>query len=250
MSAPTPKLWQYNFSNYNEKARWALDHKRIPHRRRTLMPCEPRALAFSARGTLPTLDIEGKRYRDSTEIIAALERIQPDPPLYPSDPELRRRALALEDHFDEETGHAMRRALFWEVRDQRSYMVDFISRGQPAPLRALLKAGFPVGWAYVRRRYTFTDEAANTAWGELERALDLIETERDGGPYLVGETFTVADLTAAALLWALPWPPEFPYELPAFPPTPRLDELRAHPAVTWLGGIYSRHRPPSAEISG
>src|SRR5680860_1119883 len=86
----TPRLWQYNFSNYNEKARWALDHKGIAHRRRTLMPCEPRALAFSARGTLPSLDIEGQRYGDSTEIIAALERIQPDPPLYPEDPELRK----------------------------------------------------------------------------------------------------------------------------------------------------------------
>ncbi len=248
MISKTPRLWQYNFSNYNEKARWALDVKGIPHRRRTLMPGEPRAFLFSARGTLPILDIEGQRYGDSTEIIAALERIQPDPPLYPQDPELRERALALEDHLDEETGHAMRRALFWEVRDDRSYMVDFITQGQPAPLRALMKATFPVGWVYVRHRYAFAQDTADAAWGEIEAALDLIETERDGGPYLVGETFTVADLTASALLWPLAWPPEFPYELPAFPHSQRLEQLRAHPAVAWIGGIYARHRPPSAEI--
>ncbi len=30
----TPVLWHISFSNYNEKARWALDYKRVAHRRR------------------------------------------------------------------------------------------------------------------------------------------------------------------------------------------------------------------------
>ena len=29
-----PVLWHYTFSNYNEKIRWTLDHRRIPHTRR------------------------------------------------------------------------------------------------------------------------------------------------------------------------------------------------------------------------
>ena len=33
-----PVLWQFKYSHYNEKARWALDFKRIPHRRRSLLP--------------------------------------------------------------------------------------------------------------------------------------------------------------------------------------------------------------------
>ena len=37
-----PVLWQLELSHYNEKVRWALDHKRIPHRRRALLPaCTP-----------------------------------------------------------------------------------------------------------------------------------------------------------------------------------------------------------------
>ena len=32
------ELIQFPYSHYNEKVRWALDHKRVPHRRRNLLP--------------------------------------------------------------------------------------------------------------------------------------------------------------------------------------------------------------------
>ena len=55
---------------------------------------------------------------DSTEIIGALERRHPDPSLYPEDPVERRRALDLEDYFDEELGPPLRLLGFHEmVRD-------------------------------------------------------------------------------------------------------------------------------------
>jgi glutathione S-transferase len=41
---------------------------------------------------------------DSTRIIEVLERRYPDPALYPSDPDERRRALEIEEFWDEELG--------------------------------------------------------------------------------------------------------------------------------------------------
>ena len=41
MSDGLPVLWQYSFSNYNEKARWALEFKVIWHRRHSVMPGWP-----------------------------------------------------------------------------------------------------------------------------------------------------------------------------------------------------------------
>jgi len=111
-----------------------------------------------------------------------------------------------------------------------------------------MRATFPAGWAYVSRRYTFTERDAAEAWVTVERALDRIEALRAGGPYLVGDTFTVADLTAAALLWPIAWPPEFPYRLPELPASPKLERLREHPTAGWIGDVYARHRPPSAEV--
>ena len=73
-----PVLWQYNFSNFNEKARWALDYKGIAHVRRSLLPNTPGRCLFSLRGTLPVLDLDDQRIVDSTLIIEALERRDPD----------------------------------------------------------------------------------------------------------------------------------------------------------------------------
>ena len=101
-----PVLWHLKVSNYNEKARWALDYKGIPHVRRAVVPGRHRTIAKKLTGgrTFPVLVFEGEAIGDSTRIIAALERSRPDPPLYPADPDERRRALGLEDFFDEELG--------------------------------------------------------------------------------------------------------------------------------------------------
>ncbi len=104
---PPPVLWHFPVSHYNEKARWALDWKRIPHVRRALaMSYVPRALWATGQAKLPILFLDGRAIADSTRIIEALERLQPEPPLYPRDEAARRRALALEDFFDVKRGSA------------------------------------------------------------------------------------------------------------------------------------------------
>jgi glutathione S-transferase len=253
VSGGPPVLWQYSFSNYNEKARWALDFKGIRHRRRSVMPGGFQGLWLS-RGdrTLPAVDLDGRRILDSTRIIAALEERNPEPALYPSDPEERRRALELEDFFDEHAGHDMRRAGFWELRDDLGYGLAFMTTDQPrlraAVARARLRLTFPVVWWYMNRRYEFTQAAVERSRETLAAALDRIESERDGGDYLVGERFTVADLTAAALLYPMVWPPEFPYELPEPQRWEFLEPLRDHPALGWISETWRRHRGTSAAL--
>ncbi|HVS27937.1 MAG TPA: glutathione S-transferase N-terminal domain-containing protein, partial [Solirubrobacteraceae bacterium] len=51
----------------------------------------PRSLALADRmGTVPALRIDGERVQTNREIARFLERLQPDPPLFPADPERRR----------------------------------------------------------------------------------------------------------------------------------------------------------------
>lgn len=253
MSGELPVLWQYSFSNYNEKARWALDFKGIRHRRRSVLPGSARGLWMS-RGdlTLPVLDLDGRRIVDSTAIIAALEERQPGPALYPSDPDERRRALDLEDFFDEHAGHDMRRVGFWELKDNLDYGLEFMTTDQPritaAVGRVRLRTSFPIVWRYLSKRYTFNEEAVRHSRGTLVAALDRIEAERGGRDYLVGDEFTVADLTGAALLYPLVWPPEFQYELPDPPPSPFFESVREHPARQWISEVWRRHRGSSAAV--
>ena len=241
----TPVLWQYSFSNYNEKVRWALDHKDIPHVRRSMMPGGPRAMAFSARGTVPVLDLDGERIVDSTRIIAALEERYPDPPLYPSDPRKRERALALEDYFDEHAGHDVRRVVFYELRGNPEYVAALLSTDQPSRVRRFLGAviRFPGSMGWANRRFRINAEDVERSRKQIIVALDRIMEERQPSGYLAGDGFSVADLTAASLLYPLVWPPEFQYELPQpRPPAPTLNAVADHPAVAWIRGIWREHR--------
>ena len=71
-----PVLWQFRQSHFNEKARWALDWKGIPHVRRALaMSYVPRALWATGQAKLPILHLDGQAIADSTRIIEALERL-------------------------------------------------------------------------------------------------------------------------------------------------------------------------------
>jgi glutathione S-transferase len=253
VSDELPVLWQYSFSNYNEKARWALDYKRIPHRRRSLLPMSPRAFWFSrGDGTLPVLDLDGERIVDSTAIIAALERRQPEPALYPADPGQRRRALELEDYFDEHAGHDMRTLGFMEWRDETDVGAAILTTGQPPAIGSVFRRLSPVVRPlFMRlggRRYGWDESSLERSKRGLASALDRIELERKGGRYLVGESFTVADLTAAALLWPLAWPPEFQYELPDPPYSPFREAIAGNPALAWLSEIWSSHRGHSAAV--
>jgi glutathione S-transferase len=254
VSDELPVLWQYSFSNYNEKARWALDFKGIRHRRRSVFPGSARGLWMSrGDGTLPVLDLDGRRIVDSTAIIAALEERQQEPALYPSDVEQRERALELEDFFDEHAGHDMRRVGFWEATENLGYTTDFMTTDQPRVKRAAgrvwLRVTFPAVWRYMTARYGFNEEAVMRSRETLIDGLDRIESERAGRDYLAGDSFSVADLTAAALLYPLVWPPQFQYELPEQPEFEFMEGHRDHPALEWIAEMWRRHRGSAAATS-
>jgi glutathione S-transferase len=243
-----PVLWQYNFSNFNEKARWALDFKRVPHVRHSLLPGSPRAMAFSRRGTLPVLDLEGERIVDSTHVIAALERRFPQPALYPDDPQERAAALELEDFFDEQAGHELRRAAFYEWRASPGFVSGLLSTGRGRAIRTFMRAVLPGALVYARRRYRIYPADAERARIKLAAALDRIVSERKPSGYLVGESFSVADLTAAALLFPLAMPPEVQYPYPELPDWGAMRPLAEHPAVDWVRETYRRDRRPSCAV--
>src|SRR5207247_8660717 len=89
-----PVLWQFRFSHFNEKARWALDWKGIAHVRRSLLPGfhVPRVLWTTGQRSLPVLVLDRETIHDSTRIIERLERRRPEPAPYPAAPGARRRA--------------------------------------------------------------------------------------------------------------------------------------------------------------
>jgi glutathione S-transferase len=254
MAARTPVLWQIKISHYNEKARWALDHKGIAHKRRSPLPLFgtlPTAWVLTRGTTLPVLRLEGRSIADSTQIIAALEERSPEPPLYPAPGAGRERALALEDSFDEQVAPHVRLLVWHEtMQDPRSFMGTAMPDSGKV-VRGGLRATLPITLRAVRRRYGITPERAREARERIMAGMRRVEAEMGSDGYLVGDSFTVADLSAAALFTPLLQPPQRPY-LPqaAFPEPLRrfCDDLAEMPGAAWVFDMYRRHRGASAEV--
>ena len=254
-SGEPPVLWHIKISNFNEKARWALDYKGIPHHRRAPLPSVHAviALALTRRvATFPVLRLDGRTIGDSTRIIAALEDYAPDPPLYPADPLERRRALELEEFFDENLGHDVRRVMFWHLLREPDRIRASAAKLTTPRQGRIVSATFPAVRAVLSRRYQINDRSAAQSVLKIRAAMTLIEDTLDGREHLVGQRFTVADLTAAALLGPLLGPPQFPTRVPDNALPEKLaalrTELQALPAGQWVLRTYQRHRPPSVEI--
>lgn len=255
MASATPVLWHIKLSHYSEKVRWALDCKGVRHRRHAPFPgagSTPVALALTRRATLPVLQLDGRAISDSTAIVAALEQRFPDPPLYPSDPAQRARALELEDFFDEQLGPYVRGLGFSHMtRDPERFYASILPDSSPRT-RALLMPGAFAVTRIARWRYRATHASEQQAAREkILAGMDRIEAEIGPSGYLVGDAFSVADLAAAALTTPLLRPPGRPY-LPsvAFPEPLQsfCDELARRPAAAWVSDVYRRHRGVSAEI--
>jgi glutathione S-transferase len=243
-----PLLWHLTLSPYSEKVRWALDYKRVPHNRRAAVPGLHIPLALALTGgrawTLPVLALDGENPSDSTAIIAALEQHYPDPPLYPADPTERRRALELEDFFDEQLGPYVRRFSLHVMRSDREQFDELASRQLPKPLRRYRGFAGAYGRAYTAARFqTASDSRSDAARQRILAAFDRLESELDAGDYLVAGRFTVADLTAAAMFSLVVLPPEGPLDID---PPPAVVDLRQSLAdrrgYRWVLEMFARHR--------
>ena len=243
-----PVLWHIPISHYNEKGRWALAYKGVEHERRAPMPGAHQLIALAltrgAVATLPVLRLDGRNIGDSTAIIAALEERYPDPPLYPADPAERARALELEDFFDEELGPYIRLYAYHQLMTDREGFARVAQTMAPRPLR---RAAAPMARAMVTARFHTNDEArVAEAHDKVLAALDRLDAELDGNDYLVGESFSVADLTAASLFYPLVTPAEGP----RIPGTTEGFErfrapLRERPGYRWVEEMFARHRKPA-----
>jgi glutathione S-transferase len=244
----TAVLWHIEVSHYNEKARWALDYKGIAYALKVPMPglhgVRALILTRGAQRRLPILQLDGRAIGDSTAIVAALEAHTPEPALYPADPADRAQALELEDFFDERLAPELRRYMWHYTLQDIDTVVDSLFT-RPAPARErMLRMTAPVVRPLVRRDYGVDGATVGESRANVVAAMDRLEAELQPSGYLVGDTFSVADLTAAALFTPLLAPPGRPYLPRSIPPVVQelRDELMARPGGAWVEEMYRRHR--------
>jgi glutathione S-transferase len=250
-----PVLWHIELSHYNEKARWALDYKGLPHVRKAPVPGLHGSVALwvtrGAQRRLPVLQLDGRAIGDSTAIIEALEAYQPEPPLYPAEAADRARALELEDYFDEQLAPAVRTFGFYHALKEPETIGTSLYSRDPRRARVMTRLA-PLMKPALRFDYDVTEADAERSLEQIRVAMDRLESEIQPSGYLAGDRFSVADLTAAALFTPALLPPERQYRPPSAAPAVQelRAELEARDGGKWVHEMFARHRGVSAEVAG
>lgn len=240
-------LYNSSGSTCSQRVRYTLAAKGLDYERKDLNllkgdQLKPEYLAINPNGVVPTLVHEGKVVIDSTVIMEYLEEVFPDTSsLVPVDPHGRARMRTLLRYIDEVPAGAVRipsfnMAFISSFRDMDE--AEFLSVAAAKPLRKEMMLAMG--------RSGFSSKEMAEALDRLSRAMKRMDREIgiSGGPFLMGERITLADIAimptlvrlediGLARLWS------------GLESVDRLlAELKAHPAysVTYYPGCHATER--------
>lgn len=249
MSAAAPlKLYTFAMSHYSEKIRWTLDASQLPYREVCMTPVFHilPALLMGKRGqtTLPIVQHADGAIQDSPRILQWLDARHGPLAVMPRD---QMQAISEAQRRFDAIGKDVARFLYakgFGVADDHILRLwtDFASPWQAGVVRLfypLIRWAFKIKLQINLRRTALAQQRITAAMDWLESQL------ASGRPYLAGDTFTVADITAASLLAPIACPAAHPvYSEASYQSgmAAAIDPWRQRPALVWVRAIYAQHR--------
>jgi len=119
---------------------------------------------FITAGFPPAIKIDGRRIQGSREIARELDRIEPEPPLFPADPDRRAAVEEVERFGDEDLQQAIRRILLWALGRDTAPFASFAEGS---------RIGVPIGLA-VRTAGPFVALDARSVGADEANVRDAI----------------------------------------------------------------------------
>jgi glutathione S-transferase len=176
-----------------------LDHKGVAYKRTDLMPVVSkgvlRAVGFAG-VTVPALKIDGDKVQGSRQIARELERLRPEPPLFPADADKRAAVEEAERLGDEELQHPIRQLLWWGFKHDKEPLRSYSDGAKlGVPIGLAVKTGGPL-IALSARFNEASDENAQKALAALPGLLDRVDAYIESG-VLNGDQPNAADFQIA-----------------------------------------------------
>ena len=176
-------------------ARRMLEHKGLPYRRIDLPPAFSRRLiklfGFAGDRT-PAMKVDGRKVQGSTQISRELDRMQPDPPLFPADPERRRAVEEAERWGSDEFQEIPRKISWWALKRRKADQASFLDGARLGlPTSVLVATSGPIVRRAIRLNNS-TDEVVSGYIASLPAALDRVDALIAEG-VLNGDQLNAAD---------------------------------------------------------
>ena len=241
-------LYQLHWSHFVEKVCWALDYKGIawtavdvdPFTKREMqhLPCRATLETGQRAYIVPAIHdaSTGAVVSESSVIIDYLERSYPTTPLlFPASEQARSEVERWMRWLDSTLGLAARRLAYTQIVLEHPGLIGelfmpHLAKGGAGRLKTRL-AGIVIS-GVLAQRFRFLHNRADRTFEQLEHCLLTVAERLNGREYLVGERFSAADLTLAALLRPA-------VLVPFFRDHPRLQRL-----FEWRQSQLTAHRRP------
>jgi glutathione S-transferase len=179
-------------------------------------------------GTVPALRIDGERVKTNRAIARFLDERQPDPPLFPDDPERRRAVEEAERWGDEVFQMAARRLVLCASMHGPDALVRRGDDGRLGPLLWRSARMRAAGAGTVRLTFGVDERAEAGLLAALPGMLDRIDGWIEAG-VLDGEQLYVADFMIAPSLALLTYCPDLRPEIERRPALGLVDRLLPEP---------------------
>jgi glutathione S-transferase len=225
----TTKLISMYLSPWSERVRFGFAFKRFPYEKQDYRPGvdEEELKKLTGQNQVPVLVMDGKVIPDSTAILDWLEAARPEPALVPKSDKDWAQVTLWEELIEGVMGpHA------------RTLLIGRGLRSSDPELQGIGK--------FFAAKYGHSEYAEDHARLTLKRVLLSIKHTIGGRQYLVGDAFSRADLTAAAMLMLMRPPPDelflFPRKMRPLFTDPLSDDPECSAVFAWRNEMYKRHR--------
>jgi glutathione S-transferase len=152
------------------------------------------------------------------------------------------------DYFRDVLGVATSVFGYYHLLPHKQIMVGPLSDGAPQFQVTAVRQAYPVFAGLLRLLLRLTPERAAQALVDIRAVMEKVDERiSDGRPYLLGQHFSLSDMTFAVNAAPAVWPDEYGGSLPAFADTPpvmqtAIKEIREHPSGQLALRIYREHR--------
>ena len=224
------KLYAVQSSHAVRATMLMLDHKGISHRTVMLPVGAQRLLRLRGfpGGTVPALVLDGRKVQTNRAIARALEEVQPEPPLFPREPDRRAAIEEAERWADEKFQMPARRLIFAAGMDWPGTLVDRGNDGRLGPLLWRTAWGRRLGLPGVRRLFNVNRATERELLDRLPAQLDRIDAWIAEG-VLNGPELYAADFAMAGSLALLTYRSDVRPEIEARPLGRLVDRLLPAP---------------------
>ena len=193
------RLFVIPASHPSVAAQLMLEHKGIAYKRTDLLPVISK-VALRAVGfpgiTVPALKIEGDKVQGSRQIARELDRLRPEPPLFPSDPEARAAVEEAERFGDEQLQPPMRQILWWAIKRDKTPLRSYSEGAKLGlPISLAMKTAAPIV-AMSAHFNEADDEHVRTGLAAMPAMLDKVDAWIEAG-VLGGAELNAADFQIA-----------------------------------------------------